>query len=78
MSDPSDIPESTPASEHVDASFAGDGEIRRQAKPGRKRRKSSASPKPRERVAPGGPRHLARITAMQVLYEIDVADHSAS
>ena len=29
-------------------------------------------------MAPGGPRHLARITAMQVLYEIDVADHSAS
>ena len=45
---------------------------------GSKRRKSSGPPKPRERVTPGGPRHLARITAMQVLYEIDVADHSAS
>ena len=45
---------------------------------GNKRRKSSGPPKPKERVTPGGPRHLARITAMQVLYEIDVADHSAS
>jgi N utilization substance protein B len=45
---------------------------------GSKRRKASGPPKPRERVAPGGPRHLARITAMQILYEIDVADHAAS
>lgn len=38
----------------------------------------SAPDKPRERNVPGGPRHLARITAMQILYEIDVADHAAS
>lgn len=47
---------------------------------GRKGRRPGgrSSGRPRERVQPGGPRHLARILAMQVLYEVDVADHSAT
>ena len=78
MSESSGSPEPKPES---DVSAAKPAEAAKSAA-GRnrsnKRRKSSGPPKPRERVAPGGPRHLARITAMQVLYEIDVADHSAS
>lgn len=78
MSDSSDASESTPA---PDSSMLESPETSKSAarrSRGSKRRKSTSPPKPRERVAPGGPRHLARITAMQVLYEIDVADHSAS
>lgn len=78
MSDPSDVSESTPTPDASPPEPAETSKPAANRNRGSKRRKSSAPPKPRERVAPGGPRHLARITAMQVLYEIDVADHSAS
>lgn len=78
MSESSDVPESTPERETSPPVSAEKPTSASKRNRGSKRRKTSTPPKQRERVAPGGPRHLARITAMQVLYEVDVADHSAS
>ena len=77
MSDPSQNPESTRETDAATSESPAAFKPAAKRNRSNKRRKSSP-PKPRERVAPGGPRHLARITAMQVLYEIDVADHAAS
>jgi N utilization substance protein B len=78
MSEPSELPESTPAPDVPTPNPAENAKAASKRNRGNKRSKASGQAKPRERVAPGGPRHLARITAMQVLYEIDVADHAAS
>jgi len=78
MSDPSDTSETTPAPDPSQSGAPEPAKSAARRNRGNNRRKASGPAKPRERVAPGGPRHLARITAMQVLYEIDVADHSAT
>jgi N utilization substance protein B len=78
MSDSSDTNEPTPQPETSPPNPAEKSRSASKRNRGSKRRKASGPPKPRERVAPGGPRHLARITAMQILYEVDVADHAAS
>ena len=78
MSDPSDTSESNLEHDAPTPKPAEKAKPAAKRNRGSKRQRPSGPPKPRERVAPGGPRHLARITAMQVLYEIDVADHAAS
>ena len=67
-----------------DANTAGDGSRPKREGPPRKRKAKAARQdrpadrRPPRRVTPGGPRHLARIIALQVLYEVDVADHAAT